>query len=62
MLDGWLQLTAPPHPVIGGAGVQFRPLLPRTDPSGQFLLLGREGLILSVYVDPAYRRRVLHAV
>lgn len=55
---GWVaQLTAPPHSVIGGAGVQFRPLLPRTDPSGQRLLLGREGLILSVYVDPAHRRQ-----
>jgi len=55
---GWVaQLTAPPHSVIGGAGVQFRPLLPRTDPSGQFLLVGREGLVLNVYVDQAHRRQ-----
>lgn len=55
---GWVaQLTGPPHSVIGSAGVQFRPFLPRPDPSGQFLLLGREGLVHSVYVDPAHRRQ-----
>jgi GNAT superfamily N-acetyltransferase len=55
---GWIaELTASPHTAIGGAGVQFRPLLPRTDPSGQLLLVGREGLILNVYVDHAHRRR-----
>jgi GNAT superfamily N-acetyltransferase len=55
---GWVaHLTAPPYSVIGGAGVQFRPLLPRTDPTGQFLLLGREGLVLNVYVDEAHRRQ-----
>jgi len=55
---GWVaELTAPPHTAIGGAGVQFRPLIPRTDPSGQRLLVGREGLILNVYVDPAHRRQ-----
>jgi GNAT superfamily N-acetyltransferase len=55
---GWMaELTAPPHTAIGGAGVQFRPLVPRTDPSGQRLLVGREGLILNVYVDPLHRRQ-----
>ena len=55
---GWVaQLTAPPHSVIGGAGVQFRPFLPRTDPTGQLLLVGREGLVLNVYVDPAHRQQ-----
>jgi GNAT superfamily N-acetyltransferase len=55
---GWLaSLALPPHSVIGGAGVQFRPLVPRTDPSGHFMVRGREGLILNVYVDQAYRRR-----
>ena len=54
---GWVaELTVPPHTAIGGAGVQFRPLLPRTDPSGRMLLVGREGLILNVYVDRAHRR------
>ena len=65
---GWVaELTAPPRLVIGGAGVQFRPLLPRTDPSGTLLLAGREGLVLNVFVDPAFRhqgvaRRVMETV
>jgi GNAT superfamily N-acetyltransferase len=55
---GWLaQLTTAPHSVIGGGGVQFRPLVPRTDPEGKSVLTGKEGLILNVYVDPAYRRQ-----
>ncbi len=55
---GWVaELMDPPHSIVGGAGVQFRPMLPRTDPAGSSLLVGREGLILNVYVDPAHRRR-----
>ena len=55
---GWLaQLAEPPRSVIGGAGVQFRPLLPRTDPSGRFVLAGLEGLIVNVYVDSAHRQQ-----
>lgn len=55
---GWIAyLTVPPHAPIGGAGVQFRPLVPRTDPTGHALVRGREGLILNVYTDPAHRRR-----
>lgn len=55
---GWVaELRDPPHAVIGGAGVQFRPMLPRTDPAGSSLLVGREGLILNVYVAPSHRRR-----
>lgn len=55
---GWVAERAGPHPTaIGGGGVQFRPLVPRTDPSGRTLLVGREGLILNVYVDPEYRRQ-----
>jgi GNAT superfamily N-acetyltransferase len=54
---GWLAyLNAPPHAAIGGAGVQLRPLLPRPDPTGQFLLRGLDGLVLNVYVDEAHRR------
>jgi hypothetical protein len=39
---GWVaELTAPPHTAIGGAGVQFPDRsFPRTDPSGQRLLVG----------------------
>lgn len=55
---GWVaHLTALPQPAIGGAGVQLRPLLPRPDPTGQFLLRGLEGLVLNVYVDEAHRRQ-----
>ena len=55
---GWVaELAAPPHTAIGGAGVQFRPLFPRTDPSGRHLLVGREGLILNVYVDRPHRQQ-----
>ena len=54
---GWVaSLHAAPRGAIGGAGVQFRPLVPRTDSTGRFLVTGREGLVLNVYVDPAHRR------
>ena len=54
---GWVaQLTAPPHSVVRHQS-QFRPFLPRTDPTGQLLLVGREGLVLNVYVDPAHRHK-----
>ena len=55
---GWIAhfLDAPDR-AIGGAGVQFRPLVPRTDASGRCLVAGREGLVLNVYVDPAQRRQ-----
>jgi len=55
---GWVaELTGGGRSAIGGAGVQFRPLVPRTDPSGSFLIEGREGLILNVYVVERYRRQ-----
>lgn len=56
----WVMETGrSPRLTVAGAGVQFRPLLPRTDPAGERLLIGREGLILNVYVDAAHRRRGL---
>ena len=55
---GWVaQRKEPLHSIIGGAGVQFRPLIPRTDQTGHVLLAGREGLIVNVYVDRAHRRQ-----
>jgi GNAT superfamily N-acetyltransferase len=55
---GWVaQLTGPVEQPIGGAGVQFRPLVPRTDPTGRFLVEGREALVLNVYTDPRYRQQ-----
>jgi GNAT superfamily N-acetyltransferase len=54
----WIaELQGSPASVIGGAGVQLRPLLPRTDPTGEVLLVGREGLVLNVYVEPEHRRQ-----
>jgi len=44
-------------PVIGGAGVQLRPILPRPPESGGALELGPEAIVLNVYVEPAWRRR-----
>jgi GNAT superfamily N-acetyltransferase len=60
---GWLALqngeSAPASEVIvGGAGIQLRPQLPRPKPGGG-LVCGRQGIILNVYVEPAFRRRGL---
>jgi GNAT superfamily N-acetyltransferase len=48
---GWLT-TRSDGSIIGGAGVQLRPLLPRPE-----ALLGPEAIVLNVYVEPAFRRR-----
>jgi GNAT superfamily N-acetyltransferase len=60
---GWLALPVAdlggsPPLVVGGAGVQLRPQLPRPKPDGG-LITGRQGIILNVYVEPAFRRRGL---
>lgn len=54
---GWLASPTDADAPIAGAGVQLRSLLPRPDTSGDGLLLGREGLVLNVYTDPAWRGR-----
>jgi GNAT superfamily N-acetyltransferase len=46
-----------PPTIIGGAGVQLRPILPRPRPGSDDLELGPEALVLNVYVDPRWRRR-----
>jgi ribosomal protein S18 acetylase RimI-like enzyme len=46
-----------PATVIGGAGVQLRPILPRPRPGAEDLELGPEAIVLNVYVDPPWRRR-----
>jgi GNAT superfamily N-acetyltransferase len=46
-----------PKRVVGGAGVQLRRLLPRPDADGRRVLIGREGIVLNVYVERDYRRR-----
>jgi len=47
----------PPARVIGGAGVQLRPILPRPRPGADELELGPEAIVLNVYVEPDWRRR-----
>ena len=46
-----------PHEIVGGAGVQLRPLLPRPHPNGRELLAGREGNVVNVYVERSHRRQ-----
>lgn len=43
--------------VVGGAGVQLRPILPRPRDGAAGLELGPEAIVLNVYVEPAWRRR-----
>jgi ribosomal protein S18 acetylase RimI-like enzyme len=54
----WLAETASTPPtIIGGAGVQLRPLLPRPRRDADHLELGPEAIVLNVYVEPNWRRR-----
>jgi len=55
----WVAVDAAAAPsVIGGAGVQLRPILPRPPEDGSdVLVLGPEAIVLNVYVEPAWRRR-----
>jgi ribosomal protein S18 acetylase RimI-like enzyme len=46
-----------PGDVIGGAGVQLRPILPRPRPGVDDLEPGPEAIVLNVYVEAAWRRR-----
>lgn len=46
-----------PRAVIGGAGVQLRPILPRPIEGSDDLELGPEAIVLNVYVEPDWRRR-----
>jgi GNAT superfamily N-acetyltransferase len=46
-----------PPAIIGGAGVQLRPILPRPGIGGGELELGPEAIVLNVYVEPSWRRR-----
>jgi uncharacterized protein (DUF849 family)/ribosomal protein S18 acetylase RimI-like enzyme len=55
---GWVaESTALPAESLGGAGVQLRRILPRPGPGGTGIEPGPEAIILSVYVEPASRRR-----
>jgi GNAT superfamily N-acetyltransferase len=54
---GWLASPADkPETVVGGAGVQLQPILPRplnASTSGE----GRQGTIVNVFTEPQWRRR-----
>ena len=53
----WVAETdTPPPTIIGGAGVQVRPILPRPRPDAGGLELGPEAIVLNVYVEPEWRR------
>src|SRR5512138_3082146 len=53
---GWVaESTSSPAHVVGGAGVQLRPILPRPKPGGAGVELGPEAIVLSVFVEPAWR-------
>jgi GNAT superfamily N-acetyltransferase len=43
--------------IIGGAGVQLRPILPRPRDGSDDLEFGPEAIVLNVYVEPAWRCR-----
>lgn len=55
---GWVAVNSVPSPhIIGGVGVQLRPLVPRPGSGDGGLELGPEAVVLSMYVEPPWRRR-----
>jgi len=55
---GWLaEPVARPGLVVGGAGLQLRPMLPRPSRDGRALVTGPEAYVLNVFVERAWRRR-----
>jgi GNAT superfamily N-acetyltransferase len=48
---------AAPGQIIGGAGAQLRPIMPRPRDGADGLELGPEAIVLNVYVESAWRRR-----
>lgn len=57
---GWFGTpVGAPGEVVGGAGLLRRRLPPHplSGPSGVGLAVGRQGLVLNVYTEPAWRRR-----
>jgi len=60
---GWLAEPAGrAGEVVGGAGLQIRPLLPRPSRDGSAVLPGPEGYVLNVFVERAWRRRGVAAL
>jgi GNAT superfamily N-acetyltransferase len=60
---GWLaSLATRPEAIVAGAGVQIRRILPfpRRRPDGRVeVAQGRQGIVLNVYTEPAFRRKGL---
>jgi GNAT superfamily N-acetyltransferase len=56
----WLAHPADePQRIVGGSGVQLRRLFPRPADDGKTIRVGREGIVLNVYVEREFRRRGL---
>jgi GNAT superfamily N-acetyltransferase len=54
----WVARSAAPSPeIIGGVGVQLRPILPRPGSAGDAVELGPEAIVLNMYVELVWRRR-----
>ena len=54
----WLaEPVSRPGLVVGGAGVQLRPMLPRPGRDGRGLVQGPEAYVVNVFVERAWRRR-----
>lgn len=59
----WLAAPAnDPATVIGGAGVQLRPMLPRPHHDTGELALGPQALVMNVYTERAWRRHGVAAL
>jgi GNAT superfamily N-acetyltransferase len=54
---GWLAAPADqPEMVVGGAGVQLQPILPRPV-NASTVGEGRQGTVVNVFTEPQWRRR-----
>jgi GNAT superfamily N-acetyltransferase len=55
--SGWLATPADkPETVVGGAGIQLQPILPRPR-HASIIGEGRQGTIVNVFTEPQWRRR-----
>lgn len=59
--QGWLAEGGEGEGVVAGIGVLVRPVAtrPLTRPSGEVVLVDREGLVMNAYTVPTHRRRGL---
>lgn len=59
---GWLaEPLSRPGLVVGGAGVQLRPMLPRPAGGGPGVVAGPEAYVMNVFVERAWRHRGIAA-